>query len=571
MCDIIIDDFALWASALLKKSGGRGTGGREEAFGIKKLRELILELAVRGRLVPQNPDDEPAQLLLKRAAEEKDTLFTAHKIRTAKPTLPFTNRDQPFSVPSNWTFARLGDLVLSIKSGGTPSKQVPSYWNGRIPWASVKDLGFGEPVSDTQDHITTEGLNEGSILAEAGSILICTRMGLGKIGEALVDLAINQDLKALTLSAAISKQYFINYYKTISIAGTGMTVAGIKQGDLLNFLVPVPPLSEQHRIVARLTTLMALCDRLELQQIQNIESHDTLVETLLRALAREISPRGDGQAWSSIARHFDTLFTTERSIEELEETILELAVSGRLVPQDPSDEDVQALLARNDRRRQQVAETDRRADADQKAMLSSEDRWDVPEMWTWRGLADFVLFVDYRGKTPTKQSSGIRLLTAKNVRRGQIDLYPEEFVSKEEYESWMTRGLPQNGDVLFTTEAPLGNAAVVHLNEQFALAQRVICFQGYGAIDPKFLVLQLLSAQFQAILDKNSTGMTAKGIKASKLKQLPVTVPPVAEQRRIVAKVEALRDLCHALKVHVGAAREIQMHLADAVVEHAVA
>jgi type I restriction enzyme, S subunit len=245
---------------------------------------------------------------------------------------------------------------------------------------------------------------------------------------------------------------------------------------------------------------------------------------------------------------FDLFADAPDAVAKMRELVLDLAVQGRLVHQDAADEDVELLLARNDEDRRTVAKRDRRADAENQPLLSADDRWEIAESWSWRALADLVLFVDYRGKTPAKLSDGIRLLTAKNVRKGEINLAPEEFLSEEEYHSWMTRGFPKAGDVLFTTEAPMGNAAVVNLTDRFALAQRVICFQSYGAVDSSFLVLQILSTQFQAILDKNGTGVTAKGIKASKLKQLPIALPPLAEQKRIVAKVDELMALCDRLE-----------------------
>ena len=165
--------------------------------GVARLRELILTLAVQGKLVPQDPADEPASVLLQKTRAEKDRLIAEGKIRRDKPLAEIAEGEKPFALPVGWAFCRLGDLLLSIRSGGTPSKQNPAYWDGDIPWASVKDLGFGEPLTDTQDRITKEGLEAGSQLAGVGSILICTRMGLGKIGEALIDVAINQALKAV--------------------------------------------------------------------------------------------------------------------------------------------------------------------------------------------------------------------------------------------------------------------------------------------------------------------------------------------------------------------------------------
>ena len=126
--------------------------------GVARLRELILTLAVQGKLVPQDPSDEPAERLLQKIRAEKDRLIAEGKIKRDKPLAPIADDEKPFALPVGWTFCRLGSLLLSIRSGGTPSKQNPNFWNGNIPWASVKDLRFGEPISDTQDRITQAGL-----------------------------------------------------------------------------------------------------------------------------------------------------------------------------------------------------------------------------------------------------------------------------------------------------------------------------------------------------------------------------------------------------------------------------
>jgi type I restriction enzyme S subunit len=180
------------------------------------------------------------------------------------------------------------------------------------------------------------------------------------------------------------------------------------------------------------------------------------------------------------------------------------------------------------------------------------------------------LFIDYRGKTPTKVERGMRLITAKNVRKGFISLSPEEFLTEAAYGAWMTRGLPRPGDILFTTEAPMGNAAVVRLEERFALAQRVICFRPYASINVDFLALQLLSEPFQAILDHTATGLTAKGIKGAKLRRLPVVIPPLAEQDRIVATVNKLLTVCDGLETQIAYMKEESYRLLRAVLHQAL-
>jgi type I restriction enzyme S subunit len=336
----------------------------------------------------------------------------------------------------------------------------------------------------------------------------------------------------------------------------------VNQGHIGGLTIPLPPLDDQKRIVARVDELMALCDRLEAQQKERDTRHAALARASLTRFADAPSP-------TNLSFLFHKSYTIPPA--DLRKSILTLAVQGKLIPQEPKDEPVKESLSRNDQRRRTTAKRDRRADDANQTLLSAEDRWETVETWEWRGLADLVLFVDYRGKTPSKVAEGVRLLTAKNVRKGQINLVPEEFLSDEEYKAWMTRGVPKAGDVLFTTEAPMGNAAVVELTERFALAQRVICFQSYGAIDPQFLVLQISSDQFQFILDKNGTGVTAKGIKASKLKRLPIAVPPLAEQRRIVAKVGQLMALVDELETQLAASRTTAAKLLDAIVSELTA
>jgi len=253
--------------------------------------------------------------------------------------------------------------------------------------------------------------------------------------------------------------------------------------------------------------------------------------------------------------HFNRISDAPDAIPRLRQFILDLAVRGKLIDQDSNDTPVVELLLQNDQARQVISKEDRRADADRQSLWSSARLWNIPTSWRWCALADLLLFIDYRGKTPPKTEKGVRLITAKNVKKGFINYSPEEFVSETGYHAWMTRGFPKQGDILFTTEAPMGNAAVVMQSERFALAQRVICFRPYGAVNPAFLTLQLLAQPFQSILNDTATGLTAKGIKSAKLRHLPVAVPSLAEQRRIVTKVNELMALCDRLEA-VRAERE---------------
>jgi type I restriction enzyme S subunit len=161
--------------------------------------------------------------------------------------------------------------------------------------------------------------------------------------------------------------------------------------------------------------------------------------------------------------------------------------------------------------------------------------------WKTEELSTHIKFVDYRGKTPTKVESGMRLITAKNVKMGFIQVNPQEYVDPEIYDEWMTRGIPKKGDVLFTTEAPLGNVAQLDVEERVVIGQRLITMQpDQAVIDSTFLKYSILSPQFQAEIESRATGATVLGIKAKLLKQVPLTYPPILEQKRIVALLDTV-------------------------------
>ena len=175
-------------------------------------------------------------------------------------------------------------------------------------------------------------------------------------------------------------------------------------------------------------------------------------------------------------------------------------------------------------------------------VLSSEIKVNTPENWCWARLIQLFNFIDYRGKTPTKIETGVPFITAKNIRMGYLDYAVADFISREEYEQRQTRGISRRGDILFTTEAPMGNVAIADLDE-YSAGQRVITFQKRSHaewISNKFYFYYILSCYFQDELQRNKTGNTVEGIKAEKLMRFPVPVPPCAEQQRIVDHIEYL-------------------------------
>ena len=231
--------------------------------------------------------------------------------------------------------------------------------------------------------------------------------------------------------------------------------------------------------------------------------------------------------------------------EQLRASILQYAAEGKLVKQNPNDEPASELIKRIESERDELIKEGKiKKSKKLPAVTDDEKLFDIPDNWKWVRLGDIYNFIDYRGKTPHKISSGIRLITAKNVRNGYIKLDPEEFISAEEYKECSTRGFIHKNDIFITTEAPMGLVAVNDFNEPIATAQRLITLQKYfEKQNNNFFAFQMQSPFFQEELRQSSTGTTVKGIKASNLKQILVLLPPLEEQKRIVAKIEKLMPL----------------------------
>lgn len=238
---------------------------------VAKMRELVLELAIQGLLTGQDPTDTPAFDCLRKSTRAVRAL---------------TANDTP--VPKGWASIPLGCVIASNTGGGTPSKQNSAYWNGAIPWASVKDIQSEKYLTTTIDSITEEGLrNSSSNLIPENRLLVVTRMGLGKLAINKMAVAINQDLRAIEPNEALDLDFAYLLFKALKMVGKGVTVKGITIDVLHSMPVALPPLAEQRRIVAKVDQLMALVDQLEKQLAASRAAAGKLMEAVVAELTAQ--------------------------------------------------------------------------------------------------------------------------------------------------------------------------------------------------------------------------------------------------------------------------------------------
>ena len=230
--------------------------------------------------------------------------------------------------------------------------------------------------------------------------------------------------------------------------------------------------------------------------------------------------------------------------QDLKNSILQQAIQGKLLPQNPNDEPASELLKKISAERQRLIDEGKIKNPPQLPPISDDEKpFNIPESWQWVRLGELYNFIDYRGKTPTKISQGIPLITAKNVKRGYNDYSVKEYISQAEYDSRQSRGISHKGDILFTTEAPLGHVSIADL-DIFSAGQRLITLQAYDrVVCNKIIMFFILSESFQKMLIAHKTGTTVSGIKSDKLKKMLIPIPPLAEQKRIVEKLEEILPL----------------------------
>jgi type I restriction enzyme, S subunit len=588
MANLITDNIHIWIAAqATKTNGGKGNGnsaGNQSSYGIKKLRELILELAVRGKLVPQDLNDEPASVLLEKIAQEKARLIKEGKIKKQEPLPEISEAEKLFELPRGWEWVRLGNITNRIGSGSTPSGGRSVYATSGIPFLRSQNIWNHGLELDDVAYITLEiHQNMSNTIVLPNDILLnITGASLGRCAiypDRMGEANVSQHVTIIRPTDMATRFYLHLCILSPYIQGlvwgrqVGMAREGLSKKVLELFEIPLPPLAEQHRIVAKVDELMALCDRLEQGQADSNATHQALVDTLLATLTTAADQAVFTEAWQRIAEHFDTLFTTENSIDQLKQTILQLAVMGKLVPQDPNNEPASALLERiAEEKARLLKEAKIKKQEPLPEICEDEKPFGLPDGWEWVRLGGITSRItDGDHQTPPRTLEGYRLLSAKNVRDGHLDLDNCDFISEEHYVKSRERCCPEFNDILIVSVGgTIGRTSLIPKDSYFALVRSVALIKPL-LIDSSYLKYSMDSRLLQNSIHARKRGGAQPCLYLSEIEKFLFSLPPLAEQHRIVAKVDELMALCDALKARLKDAQTTQVYLADAIVEQAVA
>ncbi|HYD63159.1 MAG TPA: restriction endonuclease subunit S [Noviherbaspirillum sp.] len=530
--------------------------------GVQKLRGLILELAVRGKLVPQDLNDEPASELLKRIAEERARLEAEGTCKKSKARLVVEEDEWPFSLPETWAWARLTDIYFSI----SPS-------NNKLLSSEIREVG-AVPVVDQGKRFIAGYTDDASLVIKIpGPVVI---FGDHTTERKYVDFDFVAGADGVKILRPIlqDEKFFFRQLQSFNLDERGYA----RHFKVLNEqLYALPPLAEQHRIAAKVGELMALCDRLEAEQADAEAAHAKLVDTLLGTLIQSTDAADLAANWQRLAEHFDTLFITESSIDAIKQTILQLAVMGKLVAQDPNDEPADELLKR-------IAQERARLEAEgvyKKSKLmppvgEDERPFEVPEGWEWERIGNYVFQTDYGLSEKTFElNDGVPVLKMGDIQGGSVLLGGQKEVPPT------TEGLPylllEPDDLLYnrTNSAELvGKTGIFRgQSQRFSFASYLIRIRcAKGMTSPAFLNMAMNAPMFREteIVPHLKQQCGQANVNGTILRNMRIPVPPAAEQHRIVAKVNELMALCDRLKADLAESRRRQERLVSTLIESAL-
>jgi type I restriction enzyme, S subunit len=548
---------------------------------IVRLRRFVLDLAVRGKLVVQEPTDDPASELLKRITMEKARLMKGGAIRKSRKDADLS-ADDPYELPEEWLWVPFGELHHLVR-GVTYSKgdvsETPSV--GFVPILRANNIGQ-TLTHDDPVYVKAERVSSDQYLRRGDYMIALSSGSKNLVGKAaLVHYDLDYGFGGFCGAVRPFDPALVGFFgvflssdlyrESISAGSRGIGINNLKKEVLANLHFPLPPIAEQRRIVAKVEELMALLDRLEAARTAREATRDRLSAASLACL---VAPDTTPEVFPAHARFaLDALpaLTTRRDqIKALRQTILNLAVRGMLVEQDPNNEPANSELEKvvklkSEHNLRKVKKVARVQDAEKWCLtpLGWEwTRWDEITNWITYGFTRPMEHIDY----------GVPIITGKNVNEDQIIFETASLTAQESFDALNEKDKPQSGDILITKDGSIGRTAIVeekHL--PFCINQSVaVMWLRSCHFDRRYLKLVLDSPQTQNALLEKTAGVAIKHISITDLGKMMFPFPPLAEQRRIVGKVDALIALCDQMETALDAADADRTSLLEALLHEAL-
>jgi type I restriction enzyme, S subunit len=545
--------------------------------GVVRLRELILQLAIQGKLINSDIASESSQISLASLKAIKAQLVADKKLPREKPYPEISVAELPIDRPLHWEWARFGDVWQLLSGRDLENNQYNGSKNG-IPYITG--------ASNIENGVinVNRWTDQPVVISVENDLLITCKGTIGKtVFNEIGEMHIARQIMAIRnfsekMDTGFLKIWLDGFVSQLVEKSKSM-IPGFSREDLIYAIYPLPPLEEQACIVAKVDELMALCDKLEAQQQQRRSLQNHLRQSTLQAVAAANSPHELQIAWTRLAENFGQLFYGPEDVVGFKGLILDLAVSGQLLKneQQTSFTGLELLEAIAAKRIAWSKESEGQEQKEAIAMLKKLRTQQVatpdvslPANWVWASMLQISkAIVDCHNKTAPYVNEGIHLIRTTDIRNGQIDLSNTRKISEETYNYWARRMSPQSGDIFFTREAPMGEAAIVPKGSKVCLRQRTMLIRLFEDLfSNRFLLYVIQSPSFQARMIEAAIGMTVKHLRVGGVEDLIVPVPPKIEQDQIVTIIDRLFSICDHYTIQLSRKQKKAANLAISAVAH---
>ncbi|EHR1564867.1 restriction endonuclease subunit S [Salmonella enterica] len=577
---LIVDHIDTWTTARQTRStAGRGSSGKIDLYGIKKLRELILELAVRGKLVPQDSNDEPASELLKRIAAEKAELVKQGKIKKPKPLPEISEEEKPFELPEGWEWTRLGFISnYGFCDKAEPEDVTPETWIlelediEKVTSKLLNKVTFAErPFKSSKNRFSQGDVLYGKLRPYLDKVIVANEPGV--CTTEIIPITSYGNIYPEFLRLLLKAPNFITYANS-STHGMNLPRLGTEKAQ--QAVIELAPIQEQLRIVSRVDKLMSLCDQLEQHSLTSLDAHQQLVETLLTTLTDSQNADELAENWARISEHFDTLFTTEASIDALKQTILQLAVMGKLVPQDPNDEPASELLKRIAQEKAQLVKNGKIKKQKPLPPISDEEKpFELPDGWEWCRLGEIVTI---RGGK--RVSNGYKLLSTvtpyvyirvSDMKDGSIDLTDLRYIDSDMQKKISSYIIKKEDIYMTIVGATIGKCGTIPAElDGMNLTENAARLTPHAELSKQYLFQCLRSTFCQSQFIDKTLQVGVQKMALNRLSNTLIPLPPVLECEKIANKINEIEIICHGIAEKIINTQQTQLNLADALTDAAI-
>lgn len=539
--------------------------------GVKKLRELILTLAMQGKLVPQDPNDQPASVLLKEIEAEKKRLVKQGKINEPKPLPPVSAEEIPYGLPKGWEWVRMGTIAdYNGRDNADPKDIDKNCWVLDLEdiEKTTSQLLYRAQYSERESKSTKSQFKAGDVLY--GKL----RPYLDKVIVADSDGVCTTELVPIVPSKAIVAHFlrwmlkspsFLRYVNSLMY---GVKMPRLGTDDAINSIHALPPFNEQLRIVAKIDELMARCDALEKLREKRDAQRLAVHTATIRQLLNVAETNGHIHAREFLSQHFGELYTVKENVTELRKAILQLAVMGKLVPQDPNDPPASELLRQIEKEKRRLVKEGKIREPKPLPLIATDEiPFVLPRGWEWVRFGSMAYQItDGTHHTPRYVQEGIPFLSVKDMSSGKLSFGDSRFISESEHKELIRRCNPEKGDLLLTKVGTTGIPVLVDTSRQFSIFVSVALIKfPQSCISGEYLTWAVKSPLVKKQSADGTEGVGNKNLVLRKIQSFLLPLPTLAEQHRIVAKIDQLMSLCDTLEQQIDTARETQSALLNAM------